>query len=99
MAIPISIIPLGKPVVPLVYKIMALRSGSISGKLPVCLPNYSNGMKRISVVFDKGDNNNSNSFENIIAEAFVSSITYWMEGSGCFSQSGTAIPPARQIPH
>ena len=78
---------------------MARRSIATSGNLQVAAFISVVAINRISFLDLNGANSSSYSLEQIMTDALVSLITYSIDLNGCLVHNGTAIPPARQIPH
>ena len=93
--------PLGRPVVPLVYTIIARRDEAGAGNGPAAgparaSPTRSTGTPALCAA---GPSALVKSSLTIATDAAESRRTYSHSPAGWLVARGTAMPPARQIPH
>ena len=93
--------PLGLPVVPLVYRIMARRSSGTSGSEERGSAASAPTVRSWRTVDAAGtaSSRGASSASATTTATSASRITYSSSGGGCDVARGTATPPARQIPH
>mmetsp|Transcript_15726 Transcript_15726/g.27130 ORF Transcript_15726/g.27130 Transcript_15726/m.27130 type:complete len:482 (+) Transcript_15726:532-1977(+) len=103
--------PLGRPVVPLVYRIMAprLSVSSTEGGAGACNPSWApsdepgflGSKTRNSMLFllASGSRTGANRGWHSTRETLLSCSTYSSSGAGCVSHSGTAMAPLRHAAH